>query len=156
MHSRTRTRTIALTVALFVALGAGACAAPANANGVGQAAADKIATQLGVRYTYGGSSPATGFDCSGLTSWAYRQVGITIPRTATDQYNASTPVSRKNLQPGDLVFYGYGGNFQHVGMYVGNGYMIDAPNPSTTVEKVNVDQWWTDALIGYGRPDAIQ
>lgn len=85
---------------------------------------------IGVPYVYGGSSPK-GFDCSGFTSYIYRQMGVTIPRGASSQYAAGTAVSRENLQPGDLVFianpaYTAGYPVSHVGIYVGNGQYIHA------------------------------
>lgn len=85
---------------------------------------------IGVPYVYGGSSPK-GFDCSGFTSYIYRQLGVSIPRGASGQYNAGTAVSRENLQPGDLVFianpaYTAGYPVSHVGIYVGDGQYIHA------------------------------
>ncbi|MGW6617837.1 C40 family peptidase [Streptomyces erythrochromogenes] len=112
-------------------------------------AADK---QIGMPYSWGGgnangpstggccspngSSGAsiTGFDCSGLVVYAYAQAGISLPRTAADQYAASTPVSRDEMAPGDLVFYGSSApGIHHVGIYVGSGYMIEAPRPGKDV-----------------------
>ncbi len=152
MNPRIRTGTVAVVVGLLIALGASACYPTSSS---GQQAADAAATQLGAPYSYGGASPSTGFDCSGLTMWSWKQAGVTIPRTATDQYWATTRVTRQELQPGDLVFYGTSSaDIQHVGIYVGNGYMIDSPNPSTTVEKVNVDQWWIDMRFAFGRVNA--
>lgn len=153
VNPRIRTRTVAVMVGLLVALGASACYPTSSSRG--QQAADAAATQLGARYYYGGASPATGFDCSGLTMWSWKQAGVTIPRTATDQYMATTRVTRQELQPGDLVFYGTSSaSIQHVGIYVGNGYMIDSPNPSSRVEKVNVDQWWINMRFAFGRVNA--
>jgi len=97
---------------------------------------------FGVPYVYGGSSPS-GFDCSGFTSYVYRQAGISIPRTASAQQAAATRVS--NPQPGDLVFFGYPA--YHVGIYVSPGRMIDAQHPGTTVGNHSI--WTTPS--GYGR-----
>jgi cell wall-associated NlpC family hydrolase len=97
---------------------------------------------FGVPYVYGGSSPS-GFDCSGLTSYVYRQAGISIPRTASAQQAAATRVS--NPQPGDLVFFG--SPAYHVGIYVSPGRMIDAQRPGTTIGNHSI---WT-APAGYGR-----
>lgn len=85
---------------------------------------------IGCPYSYGASGPRA-FDCSGFTSFIYRQMGVSIPRGASGQYKAGTPVSRDNLQPGDLVFiadpaYTAGYPVSHVGIYVGNGQFIHA------------------------------
>lgn len=99
-------------------------------------------TLLGIPYVYGGSTPS-GFDCSGFTMYVFGQAGISIPRTASAQQAAATPVS--NPQPGDLVFFG--SPAWHVGIYVGNGMMIDSPKPgkSTSVRPV------FSGVSGYGR-----
>lgn len=85
---------------------------------------------IGCPYAYGASGPRS-FDCSGFTSFIYKQMGVSIPRGASGQYKAGTPVSRDNLQPGDLVFiadpaYTAGYPVSHVGIYVGNGQFIHA------------------------------
>jgi cell wall-associated NlpC family hydrolase len=83
-------------------------------------------TQLGVPYVWGGATPGKGFDCSGLTMWAYRQVGVNLPHYGGDQWNAGIHVSRSQLQPGDLVFF-YS-DIHHMGMYLGDGKFIHAPH----------------------------
>ncbi|MDQ0904653.1 cell wall-associated NlpC family hydrolase [Streptomyces canus] len=76
----------------------------------------------------------TGFDCSGLTLYAYAKAGISLPRTAAQQYAASEPVKPEDARPGDLVFYGKTATgIHHVGIYVGGGYMLNAPRPGTKV-----------------------
>jgi len=99
-------------------------------------------SMIGVPYVYGGSSPS-GFDCSGFTSWVYRQAGISIPRTASQQQASATRVSTP--QPGDLVFFGYPA--YHVGIYVSPGRMVDAQRPGTVVGYHSI---WTTPW-GYGR-----
>lgn len=87
---------------------------------------------IGVPYVWGGSSPS-GFDCSGLTQYCYRQVDISLPRTSQSQYNAGQHIARDRLdvlRPGDLVFFGTDGDagrVHHVGMYVGDGNYVHAP-----------------------------
>lgn len=91
-------------------------------------------SKLGCRYVWGANGPDT-FDCSGLTSWCYRQVGINIPRTSSQQSKSGKSVARSNLLPGDLVFFNTSGKgVSHVGMYVGNGQMIHAPNREKPVK----------------------
>ena len=95
---------------------------------------------LGLPYLWAGTS-GFGFDCSGLTFSVYRQFGITLPRDAADQAAAGTQVVRTGLEPGDLVFYAFGGPIDHVGIYAGKGKMIDAPQTGGVVELV--DMWGT-------------
>lgn len=93
------------------------------------------ASKLGMNYVWGGTSDA-GYDCSGLIYKAYESQGVSIPRVAQDQYNASTKVSRENLRPGDSVFFsdtGSTNNVTHTGMYIGNGKYIHAANSSKGV-----------------------
>lgn len=93
-----------------------------------------IAAQyIGVPYVWGGTSPA-GFDCSGLVQYVYGQAGYSLPRTAGDIGRGGTIVSAAEAQPGDIVWYPYG----HVGIYVGNGQMIHAPQPGRTVEQAPI------------------
>jgi len=98
---------------------------------------------LGTRYRYGGSDPG-GFDCSGLTSYAFRQHGLTIPRSAGEQFKQGRRVSIQRAQPGDLVFFRISGsNISHVGMYLGEFRFIHAPRPGRKVayEDIRKDYW---------------
>lgn len=88
-------------------------------------------TKLGRPYVWGAEGPST-FDCSGLTMWAYKQVGISLPHYTGSQWNAGTHISRSQLQPGDLVFF-YS-DLHHMGMYVGDGKMIHAPQTGDVVK----------------------
>jgi peptidoglycan DL-endopeptidase CwlO len=100
----------------------------ASAKALAAVAAAK--SKLGAPYVWGGAGPST-FDCSGLTMWAYRQVGITLPHFTGAQWNAGRHVSRSELRPGDLVFF-YS-DLHHMGMYVGGGNMIHAPHTGDVV-----------------------
>lgn len=140
-----RSARLLLPALVAVLLAASACT-PASPRAVAVAQAE---AQLGVRYVYGGASPA-GFDCSGLTSWAWARAGVRIPRTAAEQYRATRRISRSQLQLGDLVFWGSGGRVTHVAMYVGGGRVVQARKPGTRVEHQSVD-WWPAARMGYGQ-----
>ncbi|WP_245992689.1 NlpC/P60 family protein [Prauserella muralis] len=106
---------------------------PGAANDALQAALSR----RGSEYEWGATGPSE-FDCSGLTSWSYAQAGVTIPRTSRQQWGAGKPVSLDALLPGDLLFYDDGtgnpSNIHHVGMYVGEGKMVDAPTEGQLVD----------------------
>jgi cell wall-associated NlpC family hydrolase len=91
---------------------------------------------LGVPYQWGGTNPASGLDCSGLVQRVYGDLGVTLPRTSEEQATVGTAVpDLASAQPGDLVFFEPGANGPgHVGIYIGNGQMIDAPHTGTTVQ----------------------
>jgi hypothetical protein len=107
------------------------------AESVGHEALSVAMRYIGTPYQWGGSSPATGFDCSGLVQYAYEQEGIQLPRVAAEQFDVGVPVSRNDLRPGDAVFFqDPNGYVHHVGLYVGDGKFIDAPE---TGEDVRID-----------------
>ncbi|WP_191373836.1 C40 family peptidase, partial [Corynebacterium stationis] len=110
---------------------ASAPAKPA-ASSTGQKVVDAVYSKIGAPYAWGATGPSS-FDCSGLTSWAYAQAGKQIPRTSQAQASGGTPVAISDLQPGDIVAY-YGGA-SHVGIYVGNGKIVDALNSGTPVSE---------------------
>jgi cell wall-associated NlpC family hydrolase len=87
---------------------------------------------LGIAYRYGGTTPR-GFDCSGFTQYVFGQVGVTLPRTADQQLRGAARISRSQARPGDLVFFLSGGYAYHVGIYLGNGKMVDSPRPGSVV-----------------------
>jgi cell wall-associated NlpC family hydrolase len=90
---------------------------------------------LGIPYLWGGESTSSGFDCSGLVQFVYSEVGIALPRVAQDQFDAGPLVPPgAAVQPGDLVFFGSSVNdVEHVGMYLGDGLMLDAPHTGAVV-----------------------
>lgn len=92
--------------------------------------------ELGKPYVFGAEGPDS-FDCSGLVQWAAAQLGIHLPRRATLQGNATVPVTGAP-QPGDLVLYGTPSLYSHVGIYIGGGRMIDAPDVGQNVKIENV------------------
>jgi peptidoglycan DL-endopeptidase CwlO len=101
-----------------------------SASGLAAAAFAAAQTKIGSPYVYGATGPSS-YDCSGLTSWAYAQAGVAIPRTSQAQANAGTHLSLSQLQVGDLViFYG---DQHHVGLYAGNGQVLHAPRTGTVV-----------------------
>ncbi|GAA1857179.1 hypothetical protein GCM10009836_41790 [Pseudonocardia ailaonensis] len=95
------------------------------------AAMNTALAQIGKPYRYGASGPSA-FDCSGLTSWAFKQVGVTIPRTSRAQSAVGTPVAKANLQPGDLVFFYK--PVSHVAIYIGNGQVVHASTSGQPVK----------------------
>jgi cell wall-associated NlpC family hydrolase len=105
--------------------------------------------QLGKPYVWGATGPGS-YDCSGLVLSAWASAGVTIPRVTYDQWAALPHISASALEPGDLLFYdGIG----HVSMYVGDGYIIDAPSPGLVVQKIPMNTgWYAATFIGAARP----
>jgi cell wall-associated NlpC family hydrolase len=103
---------------------------------------------LGVRYTYGGSSPATGFDCSGFVRYVYGHFGVRLAHSSFAQFTSGFRVNRRALEPGDLVFFdGLG----HVGIYIGHGRFIHAPHTGTRVSIAPLRGWYGARLDGARR-----
>ncbi|GAA1080006.1 C40 family peptidase [Nocardiopsis metallicus] len=134
------------------AAGAGASSGgTAAVSGNVQAVLDFARAQIGKPYVWGGTGP-NGYDCSGLTQAAWAQAGVSLPRTTYDQVNAGTPVSRDQLQPGDLLFFYSVSAPSHVGIYSGNGNMIHGSNPSKPLEEVNLAAYWDGVFTSAVRP----
>lgn len=112
--------------------------------GRAKAAVDFALAQLGDPYQWGGNGPNV-WDCSGLTQHAYAAAGVSIPRVVGPQYAALQHIPMSQLQPGDLVFYS---SMAHVGMYLGNGRVIDAPRPGKNVEITTLSGFSLAARIG--------
>jgi cell wall-associated NlpC family hydrolase len=126
---------------------AGQAGSPAPASSSGAAAAVQFAyAQLGEPYVWAAAGPSS-WDCSGLTMMAWQAAGVSLPHSSAAQAAATRPVSRSELQPGDLVFF-YS-PISHVGIYIGGGQMIDAPHPGATVRITSIS---TMPFAGAGRP----
>jgi cell wall-associated NlpC family hydrolase len=121
---------------------------PPSTGGGHPEAASIAARYLGVPYRWGGSTPA-GFDCSGLVSYVYAQLGISLPHYTGAQWSATQPISRAELQPGDLVFFdGLG----HVGIYIGANQFIHAPHTGDVVRVQSMsDSWYANHFDGARR-----
>ena len=144
MPPRFRSRLLAFALAAIVF----ACVAPAASARLdgpprreppkpkptlGQRAAKAALHAVGVPYRWGGSSPAGGFDCSGLVYWAYGRLGISVPHSSYALYGLGRNVPRSRLKPGDVLFFS---GLGHVGLYIGRGRMVHAPQSGRTVEIV--------------------
>jgi len=103
---------------------------------------------IGVPYSWGGTSPATGFDCSGFVRFVYDHFGIDLPHSSYAQFDYGRRVTRGGLKPGDLVFFDGEG---HVGMYVGDGRFIHAPHTGTRVEIDSLSGWYAGRYDGARR-----
>ena len=143
-----------LPLMVLAAMSMSACT-PATPGG--QTAVDAARTQIGKAYVYGGASPAVGFDCSGLTLWAWQQAGVrNMPRSSADQHRWATPITKAELLPGDLVFYSSGGprgTVSHVALYSGQNTLIQARKPGVKLSE-DPASFWADHLVGYGRVPA--
>lgn len=128
-------------------------APPTSNTNAASAVVNLAYSKLGSPYVWGAEGPNS-FDCSGLTSYVYRNAaGISLPRTSGSQYGVGRSVSKANLQAGDLVFFATGGGgISHVGIYVGGGNMIHAPQAGDVVKVSNINSsYWQNAYVGAKR-----
>ncbi|MCF6190718.1 MAG: C40 family peptidase [Cocleimonas sp.] len=110
--------------------------------------------QIRKKYRWGGSTPKTGFDCSGLTRYAFKSANIHLPRTAAAQYKHTKRVSLSKMQAGDLIFFHTRrtrARVNHVGIYVGNGQFIHAPRKGKRVSIAKLSKYWRRKAVGAGR-----
>ena len=130
--------------------GAPAEAAPVAAPAARYGGAVGIAMQyLGIPYKWGGASPETGFDCSGFLMYVYAKLGVSLPHNAAMQYGLGSPVSKEQLQTGDLVFFN---GLGHNGMYIGGGNFIHAPHTGDVVKISSLsDSWYAQTWVGARR-----
>lgn len=130
--------------------------APTSLNG-SVSAVDRIVwnaqKQQGKMYRYGGETPQTGFDCSGLTQFAFgKGAGVALPRTAAAQYAAAVKVTEAQATKGDLVFFHTrGSRVSHVGIYLGNGKFVHAPRTGRAITTEALSGYWATKLTGFGR-----
>jgi cell wall-associated NlpC family hydrolase len=128
-------------------------------SGVQAAAVSYAESQIGTPYVYGGDIPQSGFDCSGLVVWAYGLAGVAVPRVANDQWHDEPHVGLNDLVPGDLVFFGSGDYADHVGIYVGNSAMVDAPHTGADVRidtiPLVVGSAWGGGEVVLGAADPV-
>ncbi|EHR60327.1 C40 family peptidase [Saccharomonospora cyanea] len=108
----------------------------------GERIVDIAARQAGDPYVYGAVGPDR-FDCSGLTQYVHARLGIELPRTSQQQRAALPELSKKQMRPGDLLFFHSGGHVYHVGIFAGNGRMWAAPEPGDVVRLQNI---WTQSF----------
>jgi cell wall-associated NlpC family hydrolase len=118
----------------------------------GRAVLQVAQSRIGAPYRYGGAGPDA-FDCSGLVAYAYGQVGVTVPRTAAQQFAAAIPVPRSELRPGDLVFFRLASrNVSHVGIYAGDDQFVHAPQSGGNVRMASLDEdHFQRSFAGAGR-----
>lgn len=109
--------------------------------------------QQGKMYRWGGTSPVTGFDCSGLTQYAFNQgAGVKLPRTAAAQYEAAQKVPFNQAQKGDLIFFATRGrHIGHVGVYLGENRFVHAPRQGKPITTSDLNGYWQQHLVGFGR-----
>lgn len=97
---------------------------------------------MGTPYVWGGTSPSPGFDCSGFIQYVYGHYGVSLYRTSEEQFAEGVPVSKGNLQPGDLVFFStYAPGASHVGIYIGNGMMLDSEDMGLVIDNISNSYW---------------
>lgn len=136
-----------ITCAFVAALGAASARASTDNSNYRIAAAVEALVTVGAPYHYGGTSPDTGFDCSGLVAHVYEQAwGISLPRRTEEQRSIGHPVKLAELEPGDLVFYNTRHRpYSHVGIYLGDGNFVHAPRRGrrVRVESINKPYWRT-------------
>lgn len=140
-----------LLLALLLSSGCSLHSAPDVPSGgkkVSGASISKTAlSTVGARYTYGGSTPAKGFDCSGLVCWSYGKYGVSMPRTAREQSKVGSSVSKSNLRPGDLVVFKNSGGM-HTGIYTGKGRFVHSPGRGKTVRVDNINaKYWKKTFV---------
>ena len=138
---------------IMIALVAGATQVPGATSANANAAVQLAQSFLGMPYRWGGSSPLTGFDCSGLIWYVYKQQGINLPRVAADQATVGTPIATvAELLPGDAVFFAdSSGYIHHMGIYIGDGKMVHSPHTGDVVRIADITTGYYARQFAGGR-----
>ena len=152
MSDRIRLALLVLVLVAFISARAGGALGATARTQHASARQARVVTYarhlLGVRYSYGGTSPRSGFDCSGFTRFVFAHFGVALPHYSVAQFNLGRRVSRRSLKPGDLVFFdGLG----HVGIYLGGGRFIHAPHTGTRVSVQPLSGWYSARFVGARR-----
>lgn len=147
-------RNIALIVVLMALVACGSqppAASRSQLHSPGDRAVAIALDQVGAPYRYGGSSPK-GFDCSGLVQYSYLAAGVNVPRTTGQLWSAARAVDGNDVRPGDLLFFSIEGKMSHVGLYVGDGRFVHAPQSGRSVSVASLDSpFYREALLRAGR-----
>jgi cell wall-associated NlpC family hydrolase len=106
----------------------------------------------GIPYRWGGASPRSGFDCSGLASWVYSHVGVRLPHSSYAQWRYGRPIRRRALRSGDLLFFS---GLGHVGIYIGGGRLIHSPHAGARVQVARLSGWFASSYVGARRLIAV-
>lgn len=122
------------------------------ADSPGEQAAIVAVRQIGVPYRYGGATPR-GFDCSGLVQYAYQKAGVSLPRTTAQQWRDFSPVDKRDLRVGDVLFFNISGQISHVGLYLGQGRFVHAPSTGHEVTIAELaGSYYARRFVRGGRP----
>ena len=114
--------------------------------------AGQALAMVGAPYRYGGASPNTGFDCSGLVYYAFQESGISVPRTSREQYRSARKIALRDALEGDILFFEDEEKLSHIGIYLGDGRFVHAPASGRSVSVADLDSaYYQRHLIGVGR-----
>jgi len=125
---------------------------PSDSPTLGELIARRAMEMVGTPYRYGGATPDQGFDCSGLVYYAYAHNGMSVPRTAQEQFRTAQRISLQDARQGDILFFEDQEKFSHVGIYVGDGRFVHAPASGRTVTVADLsNRYYQMHLVGVGR-----
>lgn len=142
---------LAIFAIIFIVAGCSSSGGSSKVSGDRKEVVIQALSQIGAPYRYGGNTPESGFDCSGLVRYSHKNAGVNVPRSTLDQKKKSEKVSKKQLNPGDLVFFKTGRNRYHVGIMVDDNRFVHAPSSGKSVRKSSLsDPYWKKRYIGAG------